>query len=43
MKNVLLKFWVQQDMLNNRAQSEHIFTCSANSKQAIPNTEAHYN
>ena len=29
MKNVLLKFWVQQDMLNNRAQSEHTFTCSA--------------
>ena len=29
MKNVLLKFWVQQDMLNNRAPSEHTFTSSA--------------
>ena len=29
MKNVLSKFWFQQDILNNRSQSDLAFTCSA--------------
>lgn len=42
MKNVLLKFLVQQDMLSTCAQSEHTFTCSAEQQRnnLQPNAEA---
>lgn len=38
MKNVLLKFRVQYDMLSTCAQSEHTFTCSAEQQTNNPQT-----